>query len=243
MHIIRVENLTKVVDSGFAHIQILENLNFSIKAGESIAIVGASGSGKSTLLGLMAGLDLPSSGEIYFKEQNLGSLSEDQRARLRAKFVGFVFQNFYLVPGLNVLENVMLPLEISKIAHAKDRAESYLSKVGLEHRLNHLPKQLSGGEQQRVALARAFVTEPAILFADEPTGNLDQHTGHQIIDLLFSLNQASDTTLILVTHDEMLATKCQRRMVLDNGQIQQLKPQAVSSSATEKNHISRGDDV
>lgn len=219
MQIIRLNHVSKRVDSGYEHIQILQDINFEVNAGESIAIVGASGSGKSTLLGLMAGLDLPSTGEIIFNGFQLTQLSEDERATLRAKMVGFVFQNFYLVPGLTVLENVMLPLEITKTDNARERAENYLKRVGLEQRLKHLPKQLSGGEQQRVALARAFVAEPAVLFADEPTGNLDQQTGQQIIDLLFSLNQASQTTLILVTHDENLAARCQRKILLDNGQI------------------------
>ncbi len=220
MQIIQLKNINKRVDSGYEHIQILQDINFEVEAGESIAIVGASGSGKSTLLGLMAGLDLPSSGDIIFNGRQLTQLSEDERAGLRSELVGFVFQNFYLVPGLTVVENVMLPLEITKTPDARKRAEKYLKLVGLEQRLKHLPKQLSGGEQQRVALARAFVAEPAVLFADEPTGNLDQHTGQQIIDLLFGLNQASDTTLILVTHDESLAHSCQRKLVLDNGRIQ-----------------------
>ncbi len=220
MQIIQLKNINKRVDSGYEHIQILQDINFEVEAGESIAIVGASGSGKSTLLGLMAGLDLPSSGDIIFNGRQLTQLSEDERAGLRSELVGFVFQNFYLVPGLTVVENVMLPLEITKTPDARKRAEKYLKLVGLEQRLKHLPKQLSGGEQQRVALARAFVAEPAVLFADEPTGNLDQHTGQQIIDLLFGLNQASDTTLILVTHDESLAHRCQRKLVLDNGRIQ-----------------------
>ncbi|HFB65629.1 MAG TPA: ABC transporter ATP-binding protein [Aeromonadales bacterium] len=220
VQIIQLKNINKRVDSGYEHIQILQDINFEVEAGESIAIVGASGSGKSTLLGLMAGLDLPSSGDIIFNGRQLTQLSEDERAGLRSELVGFVFQNFYLVPGLTVVENVMLPLEITKTPNARKRAEKYLKLVGLEQRLKHLPKQLSGGEQQRVALARAFVAEPAVLFADEPTGNLDQHTGQQIIDLLFGLNQASDTTLILVTHDESLAHSCQRKLVLDNGRIQ-----------------------
>lgn len=220
MQIIQLKNINKRVDSGYEHIQILQDINFEVEAGESIAIVGASGSGKSTLLGLMAGLDLPSSGDIIFNGRQLTQLSEDERAGLRSELVGFVFQNFYLVPGLTVVENVMLPLEITKTPNARKRAKKYLKLVGLEQRLKHLPKQLSGGEQQRVALARAFVAEPAVLFADEPTGNLDQHTGQQIIDLLFGLNQASDTTLILVTHDESLAHSCQRKLVLDNGRIQ-----------------------
>jgi len=218
--IIKVSNLSKTVDSGYEKIEILKQINFQIDSGDSVAIVGASGSGKSTLLGLMAGLDTPSDGEILFKNETFSKLNEDKRAAIRSNSVGFVFQNFYLVPGLNVLENVMLPLEIHKGDHAiQQQAEKYIEKVGLSHRIKHLPAQLSGGEQQRVALARAFVTEPEILFADEPTGNLDQHTGEHIIDLLFQLNQSTNTTLVLVTHDMALAKKCHSQYHLDEGCI------------------------
>ena len=220
MPIIKVSNLSKTVDSGYEKIEILKQINFQIDSGDSVAIVGASGSGKSTLLGLMAGLDTPSDGEILFKNETFSNLNEDKRAAIRSNSVGFVFQNFYLVPGLNVLENVMLPLEIHKGDHSiQQQAEKYIEKVGLSHRIKHLPAQLSGGEQQRVALARAFVTEPEILFADEPTGNLDQHTGEHIIDLLFQLNQSTSTTLVLVTHDMALAKKCQSQYHLDEGCI------------------------
>jgi len=220
--IIEVINLFKSVDSGHAHIEILDNVNFSIETGESVAIVGASGSGKSTLLGLLAGLDSPTSGEICVKGNNIEKLNEDQRAQVRADHVGFVFQNFYLVPGLSVLENVMLPLEITSNMDAEEKAKEYIEKVGLTDRIEHLPAQLSGGEQQRVALARAFVAEPDILFADEPTGNLDQHTGNSIIDMLFTLNQDSETTLILVTHDNSLANRCMRKLVLDEGGLKEV---------------------
>ncbi len=219
MSIIEVNQVGKWVDSGREHLEILKQVTFSIESGESVAILGASGSGKSTLLGLMAGLDTSSQGKIHLGGHDLSSLSHDQRAAVRAEMVGFVFQNFYLVPGLSALENVMLPLEINSGSMIEKRAREYLVKVGLEHRLHHLPAQLSGGEQQRVALARAFVTEPAILFADEPTGNLDQHTGQQIIELLFHLNQQTNTTLVLVTHDTSLAAQCNRRLVLDEGEL------------------------
>ncbi len=219
MSIIKVNHLHKSVDSGHEHIEILKSVSFQIEAGESVAIVGASGSGKSTLLGLLAGLDSATSGEIFIKGKSLSSLTEDQRAKVRAEHIGFVFQNFYLVPGLSVLENVMLPLEIANNKQADAKARDYIQRVGLSERITHLPAQLSGGEQQRVALARAFVAEPDILFADEPTGNLDQHTGSNIIDLLFSLNKDSATTLILVTHDNELANRCSRKLVLDEGCI------------------------
>ncbi len=222
MAIIKVEQLHKSVDSGHDHIRILKSVSFSVESGESVAIVGASGSGKSTLLGLLAGLDTPTEGTISVKGKNLGELSEDQRAAMRAEHVGFVFQNFYLVPGLSVLENVMLPLEITHQKDSESRARDYIERVDLSDRITHLPSQLSGGEQQRVALARAFVTEPDILFADEPTGNLDQQTGNKIIDLLFSLNAHSDTTLILVTHDNSLAARCQRKLGLDEGVLEEI---------------------
>jgi len=220
--IIDVANLCKSVDSGHAHIEILDSVNFKIEAGESVAIVGASGSGKSTLLGLLAGLDSPTSGEITVKGNKIEAMNEDQRAQVRADHVGFVFQNFYLVPGLSVLENVMLPLEITSNMDAEEKAREYIEKVGLTDRIEHLPAQLSGGEQQRVALARAFVAEPDILFADEPTGNLDQHTGNSIIDMLFTLNKDSETTLILVTHDNSLANRCMRKLVLDEAGLKEV---------------------
>jgi len=198
-------------------LDILKGVNLEIKSGETIAIVGASGSGKSTLLGLMAGLDLASSGEIILAGQQLNQLDEDGRAALRGSKVGFVFQSFQLLPGLTALENVMLPLELQSKKTATEDAEALLSRVGLAERLQHYPKQLSGGEQQRVAIARAFVTQPALLFADEPTGNLDKKNSQHIIDLLFEMNQEKNTTLIIVTHDENLAAQCDRCLVLENG--------------------------
>jgi putative ABC transport system ATP-binding protein len=198
----------------------LTAVDLSIKPGETLAIVGVSGSGKSTLLGLLAGLDLPSEGTVRLAGKSLTRLDEDGRAALRAKHIGFVFQSFQLLPNLNALENVMLPLELAGITDAGTAATAMLERVGLHHRLKHYPRQLSGGEQQRVALARAFVTTPRILFADEPTGNLDSRTGQHIIDLLFDLNQEKGTTLVLVTHDEALASRCARRIHLDSGRIE-----------------------
>jgi putative ABC transport system ATP-binding protein len=216
---VEVHALTKVVPSGDGALTILDQVTFSIRSGETVAIVGASGSGKSTLLGLMAGLDSPSSGAVTLAGQPLSSLSEDGRARLRQERVGFVFQSFQLLPALTALENVMLPLELSGGADARARALAILDRVGLGKRVTHYPRQLSGGEQQRVAVARAFVTGPAILFADEPTGNLDTATGAQMIDLLFELNAEKGATLILVTHDAQLAARCSRRLTLVAGRV------------------------
>jgi putative ABC transport system ATP-binding protein len=211
-------------DSGAdQRLTILQGVNLRIKKQSSVAIVGASGSGKSTLLGIMAGLDLPSGGELSLLGQRLDQLDEDQRAAVRAEGVSFVFQNFQLLPGLTALENVMLPLEIRSHGEGKQgmsarvQATELLGKVGLSHRLSHYPSQLSGGEQQRVALARAFAGNPQVLFADEPTGNLDRHTGKQIEDLLFAMNAEQGTTLVLVTHDPQLAQRCQRQLLMDNG--------------------------
>jgi putative ABC transport system ATP-binding protein len=187
--------------------------------GDSLAIVGSSGSGKSTLLGLLAGLDLPSGGTVALAGHDLGALDEDQRARVRAEHVGFVFQSFQLLDSLDALENVMLPLELEGHADARQRARALLERVGLGQRLTHYPRQLSGGEQQRVAIARAFVAEPDVLFADEPTGNLDSHTGERISDLLFELNRERGATLVLVTHDERLAHRCQRLIRLEGGHL------------------------
>lgn len=198
---------------------ILQDVSFQIEPGESLAIIGASGSGKSTLLGLLAGLDLPSDGYVALDNRRLDQLDEDGRARLRGECVGFVFQSFQLLPSLNALENVMLPLELVGSDDADSRARAILERVGLGERLDHYPRQLSGGEQQRVALARAFVTRPSILFADEPTGNLDTDTGGAIADLLFELNAQSGTTLVLVTHDERLAARCARRIRLAGGKM------------------------
>ena len=217
--IIETENLGKTVPVAGGDLSILSSVNLTITEGESIAIVGASGSGKSTLLGLLAGLDSPSKGNIFLNGQTLTDLDEDGRAEVRNKWVGFVFQSFQLMPRLTALENVMLPLELRGDKGAEQTAVNLLKRVGLEHRLHHTPMQLSGGEQQRVALARAFVTEPAILFADEPTGNLDSKTGEQIIELLFELNQEKHTTLVLVTHDKSLAARCQRTLHIEAGQL------------------------
>ncbi len=219
LNIIETENLGKTVLTSDGSLDILSSVTLTIKSGESLAIVGASGSGKSTLLSLLAGLDTPTQGSILLKGQNLTTMDEDGRAEIRNQSVGFVFQSFQLLPGLTALENVMLPLELRGEKRAKELAANLLNRVGLSHRLTHTPLKLSGGEQQRVALARAFVTEPAILFADEPTGNLDSKTGEQIIELLFELNQEKQTTLILVTHDNALATRCQRTIKLEAGRM------------------------
>lgn len=215
--LIETQQLGKTVSTASGPLHILTDINLRINAGESLAIIGASGSGKSTLLGLLAGLDLPSQGEIFIQQQALTLLDEDQRAQLRNQLIGFVFQSFQLLPGLSALENVMLPLELGNHPEPQSVATALLQRVGLAERLTHTPKQLSGGEQQRVALARAFVTQPRILFADEPTGNLDSKTGAYIIDLLFELNTEHQTTLVLVTHDYALAQRCQRTITLDAG--------------------------
>ena len=215
--IVQAEGLSKQVLSGDLPLTILHDITFTVVAGESLAIVGASGSGKSTLLGLLAGLDVPSSGSVLLNGTNLFALDEDGRARLRGELAGFVFQSFQLLPALNALENVMLPLELRGVADARQRATESLQRVGLGARAHHLPKHLSGGEQQRVALARAFVTQPKILFADEPTGNLDAATGNQIIELMLELNSVKGTTLILVTHDDLLARRCGRQLRLASG--------------------------
>jgi putative ABC transport system ATP-binding protein len=218
-NIIVAENLSKSVTTGDKPLHILSAINLIIKSGESIAVVGESGSGKSTLISLLAGLDTPTTGSIHVQGKNLTSMDEDGRAAVRSQLIGFVFQSFQLLPGLTALENVMLPLELNGNPQAKPLAQHLLERVGLAHRLTHTPKQLSGGEQQRVALARAFATRPAILFADEPTGNLDSKTGATIIDLLFELNQENQTTLILVTHDLALAARCQRTIRLSAGEL------------------------
>ncbi|WP_416305342.1 ABC transporter ATP-binding protein [Neptunicella sp. SCSIO 80796] len=216
---IETRALTKTVTTSEGSLQILQPIDVIVKSGESVAIVGASGSGKSTLLGLLAGLDTVSSGEIYLDGLALHSMDEEQRARLRGEKVGFIFQSFMLVQSLTALENVLLPAQISGLADAKQRADEILKLVGLDHRANHYPNQLSGGEQQRVAIARAFITRPKILFADEPTGNLDATNGEKIENLLFRLNQESDTTLILVTHDAELAARCERQLHMHGGEL------------------------
>jgi putative ABC transport system ATP-binding protein len=211
----------KLVTTADGDLSILHDLSFQIKRGESVAIVGTSGSGKSTLLSLLAGLDLPSSGQIDLMGQPLNLLDEDGRARLRGQYVGFVFQSFQLLPHLTALENVMLPLEMANAPQleARQLALDWLEKVGLSARANHFPKTLSGGEQQRVALARAFINKPAILFADEPTGSLDEASGNRVIELLFELNQQNSSTLVLVTHDPALAARCDRQLSLQGGRL------------------------
>lgn len=219
MNVIQVQNLSKKVKTLDGELTILSGINFNVKPGESVAVVGASGSGKSTLLGLLAGLDTLSDGAIFLDGNPLHEYDEEARAALRAKSIGFVFQSFMLVQSLTALENVMLPAELAGHSDAAEQARELLHKVGLEHRLDHYPSQLSGGEQQRVAIARAFVGKPKILFADEPSANLDSKNGRIIENLLFELNQESGTTLVLVTHDEALASKCQRILHIDAGQL------------------------
>ena len=218
---ISATKLGKTVFTNNESLSILHDISFEIEAGESVAIIGASGSGKSTLLSLLAGLDTPSTGEVCVMGKSLNSLDEDGRAKLRGLYTGFVFQSFQLLPHLTALENVMLPAEISglDLQNARIQAEYWLDKVGLSHRLKHLPKTLSGGEQQRTALARAFINKPAILFADEPTGSLDEASGTRVIELLFELNREANSTLILVTHDPALAAKCSRQLLLQAGRL------------------------
>jgi len=217
--VLKAENITKQVTSPEGPLTIVRDVSLEIVAGESVAIVGPSGAGKSTLLALLAGLDAPSSGHVWLAGQDLTALDEDGRARLRAERVGFVFQAFHLVPALTALENVSLPLELAGRADARRLAIATLDRVGLSARTGHYPRQLSGGEQQRVALARAFVTRPAVLFADEPTGNLDATNGTRVCDLLFELNRDLHTTIVLVTHDHTLAARCTRALHMDDGRI------------------------
>jgi len=217
--IVRAEGLTKQVTTPDHALTIVKDANLQVRAGEAVAILGASGSGKSTLLGLLAGLDVPTTGRVWISGEELFALDEDGRARLRGQMVGFVFQSFQLLPALTALENVMLPLELAGGTDAAARARAVLDRVGLAERLGHYPRQLSGGEQQRVAVARAFVTEPRLLFADEPTGNLDSATGEHVIDLLFEMNRERGTTLVLVTHDADLARRCDRRLHIAGGEI------------------------
>ena len=215
--VLAAKNISKQVSSPEGTLTILSNVSFSIDAGESVAVVGPSGAGKSTMLALLAGLDLPTSGHVELNGANLSELSEDGRAMVRAESVGFVFQSFHLVPSLNALENVMLPLELAGVKNARSVSQKIIEQVGLEDRWTHYPSQLSGGEKQRVAIARAFAIEPAVLFADEPTGNLDSRTGSTIMQLMFDLNRDSSTTLVLVTHDHSLAERCERILSLDGG--------------------------
>ena len=213
--------MIKRVSTAESELEILRGIDLEIKRGETAAIVGASGSGKSTLLGLLAGLDAPSSGEITLDGTNIVNLDEDERATLRSEKVGFVFQNFQLLPALTALENVMLPLELARIDGAREKSEGFLSRVGLAERFHHYPRTLSGGEQQRVAIARAFASQPLILFADEPTGNLDTTTGATVVELLFGLNKEEGTTLVLVTHDNTLADRCQRKFTMTAGHLEE----------------------
>ncbi len=217
--VLAAKSVTKQVSSPEGTLTILSDVTFAIDKGDSVAVVGASGAGKSTLLALLAGLDLPTTGEIWLDGNNLTNLDEDGRAAVRAASVGFVFQSFHLVPSLNALENVMLPLELAGKPEPRKTADEIMKKVGLDERWSHYPSQLSGGEKQRVAIARAFATEPAVLFADEPTGNLDSRTGDNIVELMFELNRTSSTTLILVTHDKTLANRCDRILGLDAGRL------------------------
>jgi putative ABC transport system ATP-binding protein len=217
--VLEAKSLCKEVSSPEGTLTILDDVSLAVRAGESVAVVGASGAGKSTLLALLAGLDEPSAGQVWLDGEELSALDEDGRAAARARHVGFVFQSFHLVPSLTALENVMLPLELAGRADARQAAKEVLGKVGLSGRLGHYPRQLSGGEQQRVAIARAFVTSPTVLFADEPTGNLDTTTGERIEQLLFDLNAASGTTLVLVTHDRELAARCDRVIEIDGGRL------------------------
>lgn len=217
--VLKAERITKKVSSPEGTLTILAEVDLQIAAGETVAIVGASGAGKSTLLALLAGLDEPSEGRIWLNGSELTALDEDGRAAVRARHVGFVFQSFHLVPSLTAIENVMLPLELAGLPNARKAAAEVLSQVNLAARREHYPRQLSGGEQQRVAIARAFVTRPALLFADEPTGNLDAVTGERIIELLFDLNRAAQTTLVVVTHDQAIARRCGRIIRLEAGRV------------------------
>lgn len=214
--------ISKQVSGPEGTLTILHALDISVAEGEAVAIVGPSGSGKSTLLGILAGLDTPSDGVVTLLDQPLSTFDEDQRAQLRAGRVGFVFQSFQLLPGLSALENVMLPLELTGVSDASERAAAMLEEVGLGHRSGHQPLQLSGGEQQRVALARAFVSQPALLFADEPTGNLDSETGEKVIEMMFALRERQGSAVVLVTHDDQLAARCDRRLRMSNGKLVEL---------------------
>ena len=217
--VIEAVDLGKEVPNGDDRLVILHEIRFAVRAGEAVAVLGASGSGKSTLLGLLAGLDTPSAGTVRIEGEDLFAMDEDRRAALRGRLVGFVFQSFELLPALTALENVMLPLELAGKPAARQEATQWLARVGLRARLGHYPKHLSGGEQQRVALARAFATRPRLLLADEPTGNLDAATGASIIDLMFSLNREEGTTLVLVTHDEAIAQRCDRSLRIAGGRL------------------------
>jgi putative ABC transport system ATP-binding protein len=233
---IETKSITKTVNTSEGALQILQPISFQVKAGESIAIVGASGSGKSTLLSLLAGLDEVSSGEIHLDSQPLHTMDEEQRAQLRGDKVGFIFQSFMLVQSLTAIENIMLPAEINGLSQPKQKAQAILEQVGLSHRAHHYPNQLSGGEQQRVAIARAFITQPKILFADEPTGNLDAANSEKVEALLFKLNQGNDTTLVLVTHDNELAAKCDRQLHMQAGVLTE---KSAAEPASTPEHVQR----
>ena len=217
--ILKVDAISKRVKTADHELTILNKVSLNVKVGQSLAIIGPSGAGKSTLLGLLAGLDVPSAGNIWIGDHEITAMNEEGRAAVRAEMVGFVFQTFQLLGSLTALENVSLPMELAGEGNARERANEYLKKVGLSERVKHYPKQLSGGEQQRVAIARAFACQPKVLFADEPTGNLDQGTGLKISDLLFELNEQSDTTLVLVTHEQRLADRCLQTIVIDDGRL------------------------
>ena len=217
--ILKADSVTKRVKTAEHELTILDDVSLAVNAGQSLAIIGPSGAGKSTLLGLLAGLDTPTSGSIWIGEDDITQMDEEGRAAVRAELVGFVFQTFQLLSSLTAVENVSLPMELAGEKNARERAIDFLDKVGLAERIGHYPKQLSGGEQQRVAIARAFACQPKILFADEPTGNLDQGTGLKVSDLLFDLNEQSDTTLILVTHEQRLAQRCEQTIVIDDGRL------------------------
>lgn len=219
--VIKANSITKTVSTNQEQLTILKDINLDIKEGETVAIVGSSGAGKSTLMTLMAGLDTPTSGRLELMGKELSELDDEARAAIRSKSVGFVFQSFLLIPSLSALENVTLPCLLNGGDENVERAKSLLASVGLEHRMEHSPAQLSGGEQQRVALARAFMIEPKVLFADEPTGNLDQQTAEKVIELLFELNEQHGTTLVLVTHDMTLAKRCKRRITIHAGRIEE----------------------
>ncbi|MEC4724745.1 ABC transporter ATP-binding protein [Shewanella sp. D64] len=222
---ITVKGLIKSVATQEGELTILNGINMEVKRGESVAILGPSGSGKSTLLGLLAALDSPTAGEIVLDGETLQHMDEEGKAALRKRKVSFIFQSFMLVDTLNALENVMLPAELAGIDKAKEKAEAMLTRVGLSHRLTHFPNQLSGGEQQRVAIARAFICEPKVLFADEPTGNLDAANSQKVADMLFELNHECDTTLVLVTHDLVLAKRCERQLLMDSGELTEKRDQ------------------
>jgi putative ABC transport system ATP-binding protein len=230
---IKANSVTKVVDTSEGSLQILRPISFEVKSGESVAIIGASGSGKSTLLGLLAGLDQVTKGEIYLDGEGLHQMDEEQRAILRGNKVGFIFQSFMLVQSLTALENVMLPAEIAGLDNPKAMANDILEQVGLKHRAHHFPNQLSGGEQQRVAIARAFITSPKILFADEPTGNLDAKNSEKIESLLFKMNKEKGTTLVLVTHDNTLAEHCDRQLTMNAGELVETTASSASDNAQE----------